>query len=181
MKIHTKFEFEFELKLDLKMENIENRKKNEKEKDKNLTWALEPEFGPTRLSLCAAHQLTSVRRHAGPACQPLLTLTRALRISDIRDPPVIRCLRRALLLSATPTDTWARLVTRSDARRLVRPHFTLTARRRRRHGRERGNLLPSVRTWTPGDKRDPRDPFLRPQPSRASLDFPKRFCAAAMA
>ena len=81
-----------------------------KKKDKNLTWALKPEFGPTHLSLRVAHQLMSVRRHAGPACQPLLTLTRALRISDVRDPPVIRCLRRALLLSVTPTDAWARFV-----------------------------------------------------------------------
>jgi hypothetical protein len=46
-------------------------RKNEKEKDKNLTWALNLEFGPTYLSHRAAHQPGGgKRRHLGPPRQP---------------------------------------------------------------------------------------------------------------
>jgi hypothetical protein len=87
MKIHKKFELNR-----IGFENKENGKKNEKEKDKNLTWALNLEFGPTYLSHRAAHQPGGgKRRHLGP--HPSFTVC-----------------ARVLLLSVTPTDAWARFV-----------------------------------------------------------------------
>jgi hypothetical protein len=62
MKIHKKFELNR-----IGFENKENGKKNEKEKDKNLTWALNLEFGPTYHSHRAAHQPGGgKRRHLDP-------------------------------------------------------------------------------------------------------------------